>query len=341
MKKGLVSVIVSVVFMFVSISAGYAAQWANPGLLVAPADVEKNISKTDWVVLDCRKLEDYVKGHIPGAISLGKPCKKALRDGTSRVFPDSKRYEAILGKAGISNNTHVVVYGDLKTKALEDATVAFWVLEYIGHDKVHVLNGGLEAWTAEGKKLDAAPTIKQPATFKVNIVKSRYSSTDEVLKIAKGQAKDTQLIDARTKGEHEGDDIRALRGGRIPHTTIHASHTDTFDKKKDPATGKDVQTSFLSHDTVAKFYEKLDKNKRTVGYCQTGTRSTLTYLELRLLGFKDPANYDDSWTVWGNGVHKGYPVEDEQWIDLSRIKGLEDDVKKLKEKLEKAEGEKK
>ncbi|MEK6672466.1 MAG: rhodanese-like domain-containing protein [Nitrospirota bacterium] len=341
MKRGLLSVFVSVVFLFASIGAGYAAQWANPDLLVAPDVVEKNISKPDWVVIDCRKLEDYAKGHIPGSISIGKNCKKALRDGTSRAFDDASKYEKLLSKIGIGNTTHVVVYGDLKTKSLDDATVAFWVLEYIGHDKVHVLNGGLEAWTAAGKKLDTAPTMKQPAAFKAKVVKGRYASTDEVLKIAKGQAKGVQLIDARTKGEHEGDDIRALRGGRIPHTDINIPHTDTYDKKKDPATGKDVPTSFLSHETVAKFYEKLDKSKRTIGYCQTGTRSTLTYLELRLLGFKEPANYDDSWTVWGNAVNKGYPVEDEQWIDLSRIKSLEDDVKKLKEKLEKTEGEKK
>lgn len=335
MRKSLVSVFVVGAFLLAFVGMAQAAQWANPDLLVTPDVVEKNITKPDWVVIDCRKLEDYAKGHIPGAISLGKNCKKGLRDGTSRVFHDASKYEHILGKVGIGNNTHVVVYGDLKTKAMDDATVAFWVLEYLGHDKVHVLNGGLEAWTMAGKKLDTQPIIKQPATFKAKVVKSRYASTDEVLKIAKGQTKDVHLVDARTKGEHEGEDIRALRGGRIPHTTVNISHADTYDKKKDPVTGKDVSTSFLSPETVAKFYEKLDKNKRTVGYCQTGTRSTLTYLELRLLGFKDPANYDDSWIVWGNAINKGYPVEDEQWVDLSRIKQLEDDVKQLKEKVEK------
>lgn len=338
-KRVVAAVLVWAVLLVFSGAAG-AAQWANPDLLAGIDTIEKNISRADWVVVDCRKLEDYAKGHIPGAISFGQNCKKVLRDGTSRAFRDTGKYEALLGKVGISNAAHVVFYGDLRTKSLDDATVAFWVLEYLGHDKTHVLNGGLEAWVQAGKKLDTQPTMRQQAIFKAKTVASRYASTDEVLKIARGQAKDVQLIDARTKGEHDGDDIRAVRGGRIPHTTINISHIDTYDKKKDPATGKDVPTSFLSAETVSKAYEKLDKNKRTVGYCQTGTRSTLTYLELRLLGFKDPANYDESWIVWGSALNKGFPVEGEQWLDLSRIKQLEDDMKKIKDKLEKAEEKK-
>jgi thiosulfate/3-mercaptopyruvate sulfurtransferase len=340
MRKGLVSAVVLCAFMIASMGMAYAAQWANPGLLLSADELEKNLAKADWVVVDCRKLEDYAKGHIPGAISLGDDCKKALRDGTSRAFHDLSKYEKLLGKVGIGNNTHVAIYGDMKTKTMESATVGFWVFEYIGLDKVSVLNGGLEAWTKAGKKLATEPTMKQPATFKAKAVQSRYATTDEVLKIAKGQTKGVQLIDSRTKKEHEGTDIRAIRGGRIPHTTVSIPHDSTFDMVKDPATGKDKSTGVLSPDTVAKAYEKLDKSKRTAAYCQTGTRSTLTYLELRLLGFKDPANYDDSWTVWGNALHKGYPVEEEQYIDLSKIGALEKDVKELKEKLAKPEEKK-
>ena len=148
-----------------------------------------------------------------------------------------------------------------------------------------------------------------------------------------------QVVDARTKGEYEGHDIRSIRGGHVPHVTINVPHNDTYDQKKDPATGKDTPTSFLSPDRVTEFYKSLDKNKRTIVYCQTGSRSTLTYLEMRLLGFKEPANWDDSWIVWGSDLTKRYPIEDEEWIDLSRIDSLEKDVKKLQEQL-KAQGEK-
>ncbi len=307
-----------------------AASWANPELLVTPDAVQAAAGKPDWVIVDCRDLKDYAKGHIPGAISFGKECKKALRDPTSRIFKDPRRYETFLGKAGIGNDTHVVFYGEHKvTDTFKDATVAFWLLEYLGHAKAHVLNGGLDAWMRAGKQLTNEPTIKPERTFKAHVVASRYASTEEMLRIAEGKEKGAVVIDARSRHEHEGEDIRALRGGYIPNTTMNVPHTETMDPEKDAATGKDRDSGYLSPDRVASFYKGLDPAKRTISYCHTGTRSTLTYLELRLLGFKEPANYDDSWIVWGNTFR--YPVANEQFINFERLLKVEKELQKLEE----------
>jgi thiosulfate/3-mercaptopyruvate sulfurtransferase len=314
----------------------HAAGWVNPDLLVSPETVENNVSKADWVVVDCRDLKDYAKGHIPGAISFGKECKKALRDGTSRVFKDVKKYEHLLGKAGIGNDTHVVFYGEHKvTDTFKDSTVAFWVMEYLGHDKAHVLNGGIDAWLKAGKKLTNEPMLKPETTFKAKVVASRYASTDEMLQIAQGKKNGIVVIDARSKKEHEGEDIRSLRGGYLPNTTVNIPHTETMDQEKDPKTGKDKDNGYITPERVAGFYKDLDKNRRTIAYCHTGTRSTLTYLEMRLLGFKEPANWDDSWIVWGNNLR--YPVANEQWINFERLKKVEEETHKLKDAMPKKE----
>jgi len=318
-------------------STSWAAKWANPDLLVTPEVVKKNIDKPDWVVVDCRDLKDYVKGHIPGAISFGKRCKKALRDSTARVWRDTSKYEKLLGKAGIGNDTHVVFYyGSIKD--MPDATVGFWVLEYLGHDKVHVLNGGVDAWRKAGFRLDKKPVKKSPKTFKAKVVHSRYASSDEILQIATGKKK-VNLIDSRTHKEYVGKDCRAIRCGHVPNVTINVSHLDTLKKAKDKKTGKMKPVAYLDPDVVSKAFGKLDKNKRTIGYCQTGTRSTLTYFELRLLGFKDPANWDESWRVWGSH-YNDYPVEapnGEQWYNFAKVnktlKKLEKKVKALEKKL--------
>jgi thiosulfate/3-mercaptopyruvate sulfurtransferase len=307
-----------------------AAQWANPELLVSPETVAENIGKPDWVVVDCRPLKDYAKGHIPGAISLGNRCDKALRDSTARIFRDISKYEKLLGKVGIGNDTHVILYhGDLGT--LTRATVAFWVLEYLGHDKVHLLNGGLDAWRKAGNRLDNKPTMREATTFKANVVASAYGSTDEVLQIANGELPDVQLLDSRTAKEHAGKDIRAIRGGHVPNTTLNVSHKDTVAQEKDPKSGKMVPVGYLDPDAVAAKFASLDPNKRTLAYCQTGTRSTMTYLQLRLLGFKDPANWDESWRVYGSQL--SYPVGGEQWYNFAsvnnKIKSLEAKVKSL------------
>jgi thiosulfate/3-mercaptopyruvate sulfurtransferase len=339
MKKRIMHLMVLTIFLLVSAGLSQAATWVHPELLVTPADVEKHAGKADWVVVDCRDLKDYAKGHIPGAISFGKECKKALRDGTSRIFKDVKKYENIFGKSGIGNDTHVVFYGEHKvTDTFKDVSVSFWLMEYLGHDKAHVLNGGIDAWLKAGKKLTNEPAKKPEKKFTAKIVASRYASTDEILQIAQGKKKGVTLIDARTEKEHEGEDIRSLRGGYVPNTTVNISHKNTMDQEKDPKTGKDVDTGYLSADRVAGFYKDFDKGKRTISYCHSGTRSTLTYLELRLLGFKEPANWDDSWIVWGNNLK--YPVANEQWINFERLKKVEEESSKLKEAMPKKEAAK-
>ncbi len=317
---------------FISMTALGAAKWANPGLLVTADVVKKNINKSNWVVVDCRGLKGYVKGHIPGAISLGKRCKKALRDNTARVYRDTSKYEKLFGKVGISNDTHVVFYYD-GMKTFTDATVGFWIMEYLGHDKVHVLNGGLDAWRKAGNRLDNKPVKKAATKFKAKVVSSRYGSTGEVLKIANGSG--VQLIDSRTKKEHIGKDIRAIRGGHVPNTTINVSHINTLSKAKDKKSGKMKATAYLDAATTSKAFSSLDKGKRTLAYCQTGTRSTLTYLEMRLLGFKDPANWDESWRVYGSQLD--HPVAGEQWFNFA---GLNKKIKKLEKKMAKLEGKK-
>ena len=336
MQKKMRTLFVAAVYLLCVTGAAIAAEWANPDLLVTPEQVEQNIKKADWVVIDARDLKDYAKGHIPGAISLGKRVKKALRDTTARAFTDVSKYEKLFGKAGIDNNTHVVFYhGDEKT--LTDATVGFWVMEYLGHDKVHFMDGGLEAWRNSGFRLEKDPTIKEPKTFTANVVPSRLATTDEILDIATGKITTAQLIDSRSKKEHNGEDIRALRGGHVPNTTINVSHKDTMIQEMDKKTEKMEATGFIDANAVQEKFSSLDKNKRTIGYCQTGTRSTLTYLELRLLGFQDPANWDDSWRVYASDLYANRPVEapnGEQWYNFD---GVNKDIKKLKEKVEELE----
>ncbi len=279
--------------------SAYGAEYAHPRLLATPADVEKNAGK--WIVLDCRDvqtttdkktgaaLKGYGDGHIPGAITLGGDCGKVLREEPDNAFKDTTRYEKILGDAGIRNDRTVVIYGDIPR--VTHAAVAFWIFEYIGQKDVRFLNGGIEAWEAEGRKLETTEAKFPAAKYTVRESKSKIATSEEVLKIAKGEVKGPQIVDSRTGAEYKGTDVRAKRGGHLPNCFLNVSHTELYDK----ATGR-----IKPMDELEKLYGTLDRNKRVIAYCQTGTRSTLTYLVFRLMGFKNPANYDDSWIVWGN-----------------------------------------
>ena len=97
MARKLIIVLVMSIFIIASTGMAYAAKWANPELLLDAKQLKDKIGNSEWVILDCRKLKDYAKGHIPGAISIGKQCKKGLRDKTSRVFRDTSKYEKLFG----------------------------------------------------------------------------------------------------------------------------------------------------------------------------------------------------------------------------------------------------
>ncbi|MBT9537145.1 MAG: sulfurtransferase [Nitrospirae bacterium] len=303
-KWKFISLMVGILLVFTA--QAYGAKFAHPELLVTPADVEKNMGK--WIVIDCRdaaatkdkksgaEIKGYSDGHIPGAISLGGQCAKVLRTKEQAiVFHDDKgntdvaKYEKMLGDAGIASDKTVVVYAD--AKGITSASVGFWILEYLGQKDVRFLNGGIEAWVADGKKLDTEEKKLPSAKYKAHLMKNRIATTDEVLKVAKGEIKNVQIVDSRTPGEYAGTDMRAKRGGHIPTCDLNVSHVETFDKK----TGM-----IKSAEELEKLFGKLDKNKRTIPYCQTGTRSTLTYIIFKAMGFKNVANYDDSWIIWGN-----------------------------------------
>ena len=306
------------------------AGWKNPDLLIDAKVLNDQIKNKDVVVVDCRDLKDYIKGHIPGAISLGKRCKKALRDTTARVFRDVEKYNRLFSKAGISNDDTIIYYYD-GMKTLTDATVGFWVSELMGHKKVKVLNGGLEAWRKAGYRLDSKPVVRKETKYVAKFQPNLYAETSEILQIAKGEASSSQLIDSRTAKENKGDDIRAIRGGTVPNTKLNKSHIDTLASAKDPKTGKMKPVALFDYEAANKAFGSLDKKNRTIAFCQTGTRSTMTYLQLRMLGFENVANWDESWRVYGSNV--AYPVEGEQWFNFAslnkKMKSLEKKVEEL------------
>jgi thiosulfate/3-mercaptopyruvate sulfurtransferase len=165
----------AILFVLSPLSAAFGA-WTNPDLLYSVAQAEKIVGDSNWVILG---QEVYEKGHIPGAIVLGKKsAKNFLRDGSARTFQDPGKYEKILGEAGIGNATRVLVYSDMKHKLMDDAFITFWLLEYLGHTDVHLLDGGFDAWTRAGKPVETAVARREPAVFKAQPKKSAFATAE-------------------------------------------------------------------------------------------------------------------------------------------------------------------
>ncbi len=242
---------------------------ANPQLLVTPSDIEKNTG--EWIILDCRDKAAYDKGHIPDAISLGGRCHtlirdtekitrligpmkddydlKPIREGVESGRIDTKSLIASLGfrpvedlerlfaNAGISNDRTVVIYSDSRDILPGYHAVPFFALEYLRHPDVRILDGGFEAWVAEGKTLEKNENKLPPSNFRAHVIKSKFATTNEVLKIAKGEIKDVQLVDSRLVNEYLGEGTSppghflakaVKRAGRIPNTTVNLPHFQQF-----------------------------------------------------------------------------------------------------------------
>lgn len=297
----------------------------NLYLLVQPKELEENIGK--WIIVDCRPKDLYDEGHIPTAIHLGETCNDFFREdleiegiGLLKDLAMGKveELEKKLGQIGISRDRTLIFYDQ---REYPDEVkrgryygifagyvfVPFWYMEYLGHKDVRVLDGGIGVWIAEGKPLEQKENKLTPTQFKANVVKSRLATTEEVLKIAK-KKEDAQLIDSRIIAEYLGESPsppghfladKVIRTGRIPNTIRNVPHYYQF---------IDTQSAKLRPIyQLQRLYNGLDKNKRTVLYCYISNRISFSYFVLRLLGFKDPAIYHDSWIVWGND--ETLPVE--------------------------------
>lgn len=331
-RGGVAGIWIGLVLVFSVAGSAFGAE-----VIVDTAYVAKQKDKAGVVLLDARPEKAYKDSHIPGAITLGgRGAAVVLRDVDARVLP-VKMLEKILGEAGLSRDQEIIVYG---SKGDTGMTVPFWILEYLGAEKVRAYWGGIDDWeaakqpvTSEGRKLPAAK-------FEAKVRADRYASTEYVKANLKNA--NVQILDARTPKEFSGDDIRALRGGHIPRASLIPFEQNWVDPEAAKKLAQGIATNrdgMALKDATAlrEIYKGLDPKKEVVAYCQTGTRSTLTYVALRSLGFEKVRNYDDSWIVWGTRLD--LPVANASYYDfvkvnaaLGRLEALEKQVEELTKK---------
>jgi thiosulfate/3-mercaptopyruvate sulfurtransferase len=215
------------------------------------------------------------------------------------------------------------------------------MVEYYGGKHAKVYHGGIDDWVAAGKPLDKAE-VKLPA-LKLALTEEGRGALGNKELIERVRAGNAQILDTRTVKEYTGEDIRAIRGGHVPGA-INIPYEENW---RDPAAAgklasKQVTTrdgmSLKPREELAKLYAKLDPEKETVIYCQSGVRASETAAVLRDLGFRDVKVHEPSWLGYA-GVLSA-PAEDEVFINVgslnarigalqSRVTDLESELKKM------------
>ena len=281
-------VIVSLIGMSIAPTGawGAAGGYARPELLAETAWLAQHLNDPGIRIVDMRSEGAYHKGHIPGAVNLGW---KALKDADNELYviPPEKLAE-LMGQQGIGNDTTVVAYDD--QGGLGPARL-WWVLDYYGHPKAKVLNGGWNKWVKEKHPVTTEVPTPPPTQFSVQMEAQKICLVEELL----GEMKrpNVVVVDARSPAEYSGFDVRAKRGGHIPGTL-------NIDWVRN-VTNDDLKT-FKPAAELRKMYEAagVTPGKEIIVHCDTGVRAAHTVFTLTLLGYNQLRNYDGSWQEWGN-----------------------------------------
>lgn len=230
-------------------------------------------------------LEDYHKGHIPGAafMDLGKDLSDTT-SGFGFTLPSDEHLQAGFRAAGINADSKVVLYS---SGHMMWATRAWWMLYSMGHRNVCVLDGGFARWENEGRTIAHEATPYPAGDFTPARNTERWADKAQVL--AAVNDGDTCTINALSPGVYTGD--AKMSYGRKGHieNSLNVFYDDVLEDGcfKSPDA---LKTLFTEKGVLGK--------PRVIAYCGGGISATIDALALTMLGHPDVAVYDGSMSEW-------------------------------------------
>lgn len=237
------------------------------------------------IVVDTRSEQQYIQGHIPGAIWLDISGLGA-RTSESALPLLHQELAAKFTTLGITGAEQVVFYDEsMGTKAPK----ALWFLTYAGYRWGRVLHGGFGAWQKAGLPVSTEKTMRPARPFSINANPAILASTDYVAKRIRSST--AVILDVRSRDEYSGKDAsqHCARSGRIPGA-VWLEWTQLLETP-------------LSYGQIADLQKRLKAvgatpDKEIVVYCHQGNRASNSYLALQLLGYARVRNYVGSWHEW-------------------------------------------
>ncbi|HVP78615.1 MAG TPA: sulfurtransferase [Thermodesulfobacteriota bacterium] len=249
-------------------------------------------------IVDMRtSLLDYLKGHIPNAVYLHFENLQIPDKGIPDQAPDRICLERLLGEnLSLSNSMGVVLYSE---RSNPNATLLAWTLDYLGHKKVGILNGGWEKWTSERRPVTQEYPPLLPNKFFGKVI--RETLAEKKWMLPRLTAKNVVILDARPPRQYSGEEGEEIRKGHIPgarnlfwEMTLEGEEVRVWKNKED--------------------LEKLlvdigvTKDKEIIVYCRTGREASHLYFTLKYgLGFPKVHLYGGSWVEWSSD--KTLPVK--------------------------------
>lgn len=266
--------------------------------LVTPEWLADRLDTPGLAVLDCtwfvpelnksgRAL--FEQGHIPGAQFVDLDDISDLTSPYVNMMPDADRFAAEIGRLGIGNDTHVVVYNSNYVSAR-----LWWMFRHFGHDRVSILDGGLQAWVNAGLPVETGPARPvPPVPFKAEPRAGDIVGAHDVL--AAIRQGDVPVLDARPKGKFDGTEPTGYPGvapGHMPGAlNLPWSALLTAEDER----------RFIAPEAFRARLEDLgvDPDGPAILTCGSGITAAIIAFHLTRLGNDRWSIYDASWHEWG------------------------------------------
>ncbi len=268
------------------------------GPLIGTAALAARLSEPNTRVVDCRfdlgdpeeGRRDYLAGHIPGAVfaDLDRDLAGPVTASSGRhPLPSAAEFAARLGEFGIGNDSSVVVY-DAGSGAL--AARAWWMLRWLGHDDVRLLERGISGWTTDGHPLESGDVEVDACRFEIDV---RHGITIGTEQLAERIAAPTDfaLVDARDRSRYRGESepIDPV-AGHIPGA-VNLPFSDLLDD----------EGGFLPVEELRSRLAEVigsDDSMRWAVMCGSGVTACHLAIASAVAGRAEPLLYTGSWSEW-------------------------------------------
>jgi thiosulfate/3-mercaptopyruvate sulfurtransferase len=274
--------------------------------LIEATELSERMMTEPVVIIDTRAPEDYALSHIPGAVNIREIFSYLSTSTPEGLAAMQDKFVDLLGKAGLSGEELAVIYEDTMNNGYGQSCRGYFLLKFLGYERVSILHGGYQAW----ENADLPTTAKVPTptakTFPLNINTALLIDKEEMLKsisdpaIVKLDVRDFDEWMAESSSPY-GVDF-CPRKGRIPGAVLIEWYTMMKEQDGLPV--------FLPKEEIQELAAKVGiTSDSTVNiYCFKGARASNTFVALNEAGVKDVRIYFASWNEWSRD--SALPIEE-------------------------------
>jgi len=258
--------------------------------------LEKHLKDPDVRIVDVRtSINDYWSGHIPGAVYLNPEALRLADHGIPGRLMPKEILVLMLGEMGIDNKTQVVIYAE---NSDFKPTYLAWALEYLGHQKIKILEEGFTKWEADKKPTTQDYPQIMPKKYEAEKIDAGIRADLKEVKESLNK-NDVIILDVRPAEVYKGEKGNWKRLGHIPKALNHYWELNIT-----------KEGMWKPKEELKKEYQDqgVTPGKKIIVSCGQGIMSTHTYFTLKhILGYPNVKNYDGSFNEWSS--YSDLPVE--------------------------------